>query len=510
MRLRFLAWSVISLVMVGCSSSPEPKHEEAPAAEHKEQVVSLDAEQRKLAGIKTAPVTERLVQDSLEAPGTVNATTLGHAVVTPPVAGRVVSIQVALGASVKQGQTLAIIDSAELAQTWSSVAEAERLRDAAGAGVDEAASELRLAQAKLVSTERTLKTQRDLAKTGAFTQGALQQAKSELNDAQSELLSIQKEIATHGDSFRRLESLFRDGIVSRVDYDAAKLELQQDQIRQERAQNRVKSARTAFDREQAIASQGLMNSKELNGAEGEVRAARLEVQRATARLSAAKSAAQNAGQGVRNAKTVYTSSSAGAALGPGKVRLVAPISGKLTRLDLTKGQAVDRTQAVMEIEDLSSVWVTANVAERDAHEVRKGATATIRLAALPDREFKGFVQIIGDKVDPKTRAVPVQCWVKDPAGLLKPEMFANVLIGFGEGRRGPAVPQSAVVTEGENLSVFILDSKGFRKQPVVVGASSAGWVQVVSGLEAGDVVAIAGTFVLTSELKKDQLKGDED
>lgn len=508
----------LSLLLAGCGSSEshvdEAGHQEA-ALEHPEDKgrvegeVKLNAQQAKIAGIEVERVQKRLVQPSLDVPGVVNSTTKGRAVVTPPVDGRVVSIAVALGDRVQQGQTLAIIESVELAQTWSSIADAERDHEAARAALKEARSEIDLALAKLAAARANLGRQQEFAKAGAFSQAPLQQAQSELNDAQSELLSIQKEHASHTESVRRLENLFRDGIVSRAEMEAARLELQHDLIKLDRATARIASAKATYDREKNIAARGLLNAKELQTAEAEVRSTQLEVDRARIRTRSAEAAVANAARAIDNARAVYRSSSAGSAASVGRVALTAPISGTLTYLDVTKGQAVGRTQVLMEVEDLRSVWVTANVPEQDAGKVREGASVRITAAALKGR-VPGLVQIVGNRVDPKTRAIPVQCLVAGADGELKPGMFATVHLAYGVGKEALAVPLPAIVKEETKLYVFVKHGDGFLKTEVQLGSRSDGHVEIATGLRANDLVAVKGVFVLSSELKKHELKGHED
>ena len=131
------------------------------------------------------------------------STTKGRAVVTPPIAGRVVSILVQLGDSVRQGQTLAILESPELAQSWASIAEATKMRDSANSDLKQSKAEVELYLAKLSASRVSLTRQRDLAKAGAFSQAPVQQAQNELNEVQSELLSVHKEQASHAEQLRR-------------------------------------------------------------------------------------------------------------------------------------------------------------------------------------------------------------------------------------------------------------------------------------------------------------------
>lgn len=501
---------LLALLLVGCHAATQaPKNGEEHHDEHGEGEIKLTTEQKRIAGIEVERVVRRSIFDEISVPGTVTSTTGGRAVVTPPVAGRILSVNVTLGDHVKQGQTLATMESPELAQTWSGIAEAERSRDAATASLREAESEIQLAQAKLSAAKISLGRQQELAKAGAFSQAPLQQAQSELNDAQSDLLSVQKEQASHNEAFRRLDNLFRDGIVSKSDLEAAKLELQQDQIRLDRASSRVASAKRAYEREKDIANRGLLNAREIQTAEAEVRGASLELERAKIRERSARSALKNAERAVSNAQTVYQANTTNTKATVGRVALIAPIAGILNRLDATKGQSVDRTQVLMEIDNLSSIWVTAQVPEQDANKILQGAAVRVTAPSLKNREFAGVVQVIGGRVDPKTRSIPVQCLVVGANGLLKPDMFANVFLGTGKGSASLVIPQEAVQEEDGTSFVFLAKEDEYVKAEVVVGKRSGRWMEV-TGLKEGDQVVTKGTFILKSELKKSELKGHED
>lgn len=521
MRKWWILVSLAALFVAGCGSSDHSAddghgHEEAGhseeaghegAAGHEEGHVELPESAMKIAGVEVGTVGLQNIQDGLEVPGVVNSTTRGRAVVTPPAAGRILSIHVTLGDKVRQGQTLAVIESPELAQSWSSIADAQQLLDAAQADYKQSVAEASLANAKLSSSRTSLKRQQDLAKAGAFNQAPVQQAQSELNDAQSDLLSLQKEQASHAEQFRRIENLYRDGIVSRSELEAARLELQQDEIRLGRAQARVDLAKRTYDREKDIADKGLLNAKELQTAEAEVRSSEIEKEKAEIRVRSAQAAVVNAKRAVGNAQAVYRANSGSGGASVGRVALVAPISGVITHLDVTQGQAVDRTQTLLEVENLDAVWVTANVPEQDANKVFMGATVSVILSQ--GKTYSGVVQAIGGRVDSKTRSIPVQCLITGTAGALKPEMFAKVRIGTGASSRQIAVPKSAILTEGSESFVFVKEGEAFEKRAVALGAQDGEFVAVISGLKEGDQIAVKGVFVLSSELKKGELKGHE-
>ncbi|HMS55286.1 MAG TPA: efflux RND transporter periplasmic adaptor subunit [Fimbriimonadaceae bacterium] len=526
---RLLIPIVICSLLIGCgkpateAAKDEHGHEEAGHVEgeaghkegkegeegHVEGQVKLSSDGLKLAGVETFTAQTREIQDSLRIPGTVMSTTRGRAVVTPPIAGRIVSISVQLGDSVKQGQTLAILESPELAQSWASIAEATKMRDSANSDLKQSKAEVDLSLAKLSASKVSLTRQRDLAKAGAFSQAPVQQAQNELNEAQSELLSVQKEQASHAEQLRRLENLFKEGIVSKSELEAARLELQQDQIRLDRTKAKIENAKATYDRERNIASRGLLNAKELQTAEAEVRSSQLELDRARLRVRAAESALTSANKTIANAQAVYRSNVGTGGGSVGRVALVAPISGTITHVDVTRGQAVDRTQVLLEVENLQSVWVTANVPEQDSAKVQKGSMVQVTVASLPGQVFEGVVQVVGSRVDPKTRSIPTQCLIAGAAGRLKPDMFATIRLGVGSTVRAVVVPKSAILTEDKKSFVFVKDGDAFDKHEVELGQEDGDMVAILSGIKAGEVVASKGAFVLSSEQKKSELKGHD-
>lgn len=499
---------LIALFLVGCGKGGD-KTEPQAAAPTGDNGIELSADAQKIAEIQTEAVKYDMVQDGLDVPGVVNSTTKGRAVVTPPVAGRVLAIKVQLGDKVSQGQTLAVIESSELAQSWGSIADARQARDSAVAGLNEAVSQAELAQEKLAASKTNLTRQRDLAKAGAFSQAPLQQAKSALNDAQSDLLATQKDLATHSELLRRTENLFKDGLVAKADLDLARLEVQQDQIKLDRDKSRVEAAKSTYERESTIAQKGLLNAKEVQSAEAEVRSAMIEQQTSQIKVRSARAARANAERAIANAQATYRASSGSGSASVGQVALVAPISGTITHLDITRGQAVERTQVLLEVENLNSVWVTANVPEKDAAKVRTNAPVTITVAALPGREFRGFIQVVGGHIDSKTRSIPVQCLIASTGGVLVPDMFATVHLGVGSSSRALVVPKTAIVTEDRKSFVFVKVDSKFEKREVELGSSTVGSTAILSGLKESEQVAVKGAFVLQSESKKDELKGEE-
>ena len=179
---------------------------------------------------------------------------------------------------------------------------------------------------------------------------------------------------------------------------------------------------------------------------------------------------------------------------------------------VTVGQVVDISTKLFKLIDLSTVWVWANIYEKDLGMVKKGQEIFITVTPYPDRVFTSRITYISDTVDPATRIVKVRAELVNPptppftkggqGGLLKPEMFASVKIDIGRGF-SLAVPESAVQREGENTIVFVAkDETSFKKRIVTLDAEIDGYHSVLSGLKEGERIVTKGAFTLKSESLK--------
>ena len=171
--------------------------------------------------------------------------------------------------------------------------------------------------------------------------------------------------------------------------------------------------------------------------------------------------------------------------------LRSPIAGTVIAMDGAQGGYWNDINApVMTVADLSTVWLSANVAERDLAQVAVGQKARIKVDAWPGRDFEGKVAYVGAVLDPETRTVKVRVAIDNRAGAFKPGMFAHA--GFaGASRRAIVVPAAAVLQSG--LSTRVMVERGplrFEPRTVEVGASHGDQVEIVSGLKAGERIVV--------------------
>lgn len=518
-KVIFLFGLGLLLVSVGCNKgggeSASKPDEHASESGHGEAEhggdITLTAEAIKIAGIETEEARKMPIQGQLQVPGVITNTSQGRAVVTPPVDGKVIRILVRPGDRVKAGQTIATLQSADLATSSAAIIEAQRSIITAEASVQEAASEIDLANGRLSSARSVLARQQEFAKSGAFSQPALQDAQRDLNEAEAELENAKQDQAVHEAQLERAERLFKQELISRTELEEARLAVQQDRTRQQRAQKQVGIAQATYDREKRIAESGLQNSREIQAAEADVRSANQEVQKARIRKEAAIADLAGAKKGVQAAHAAYTAQAGGSRAAGGTVTVIAPISGVVVDLHTSLGQAVERTTEICEIENLRSVWVTANVPEKEIAKAAIGSRTQVTVKAFPQRIFYGVVQVVGVRLDSKTRTMPVQVLVENADGALRSDMFATVALGVGGSDVALAVKRTAIVEDGDKRMLFVAEDGGkFEEKLVELGRVQGDFVEILSGLDAGAKVVVKGAFVLKSEKIKSELKGHED
>ena len=189
--------------------------------------------------------------------------------------------------------------------------------------------------------------------------------------------------------------------------------------------------------------------------------------------------------------------------------LRAPFDGVVTKYDVAQGEVAEPERELFTVTDLSSVWVLADVYEKDITKVRTGTDAVVRVDAYPDRIFPGRVTYVADLIDPQTRSAKARVVVANPETALKLDMFARVSIPTAEQRAGLLVPVAAIQTVDNQPVVFVQQSANrFVRRNVELGMTAGSLVEIRSGVKAGDTVVGAGSFYLKTALLRERI-GDE-
>jgi Cu(I)/Ag(I) efflux system membrane fusion protein len=187
-----------------------------------------------------------------------------------------------------------------------------------------------------------------------------------------------------------------------------------------------------------------------------------------------------------------------------RLPIYTPLSGVVIEKMMQQGQYVNTGEVLFNIADLSTVWVEVEVYENEFPNIHIGQRVDIRSQSFPGRPFSGKIAYIYPFLDPKTRTVKARVEMPNPGMKLKPDMFVNAIIKVPLGS-AIVVPVTAVIDTGKRQVVWVEGSPGmFEPRDVQVGQTSNDKIQILSGLKAGDKVAVSGGYLIDSE---SQLKG---
>jgi cobalt-zinc-cadmium efflux system membrane fusion protein len=177
----------------------------------------------------------------------------------------------------------------------------------------------------------------------------------------------------------------------------------------------------------------------------------------------------------------------------------APIAGTVTLRKLGAGQYISAgaSDPVITVGDLKLVWLIANVRETDAAMIRTGQHVDVRVTAFPDRVFRATISYVAPSVDPNTHRLPIRAEVENSDGVLKPEMFANFTIAVSAEHQGVAVPQDAVIYDGDSARVWAVRPDGAMiAKPIKIGVTNGALLEALSGVAAGDKIITKGSIFI--------------
>jgi len=449
--------------------SPEQAISESKAEDsHKEDgIIKLNENAIKSAGIVIEEAQKREINNYITTTGEVKANNENEVYITPRIPGKVVKVKVRLGEDVDKGEILARIDSVET----------EEIR----AGFIGAAANLKAAEANL-EKERLLYNNKakvmDAVKKGIRSEEAITILKdAELGKAKADILKPLARLELGEANLKRERELYQDNISSMKEVIAAEKE--------------HTGARIEF---QTAVEEMFLNTK------NELAKAEAEYMSAKARMEERREHFYHYGFLNTEIDEMVDESRK---YGHATIPIIAPFKGRIVERIVAVGQVVDISTKLFKLIDLSTVWVWANIYEKDLGMVKKGQEIFITVTPYPDRVFTGRITYISDTVDPATRTVKVRAELENFERLLKPEMFATVKILTGKGENLLAVPESAIQREGENTIVFVVrDENTFEKRVVSIGPEVGGYNQIISGLKEGERLVTKGAFTLKSESLK--------
>ena len=183
-----------------------------------------------------------------------------------------------------------------------------------------------------------------------------------------------------------------------------------------------------------------------------------------------------------------------------RISIYAPQDGVVSDLPVREGMFVKPSQKVMTLGDLSSVWLLAEVFERQSQWVEVGQVAEVRLSYIPGKLWHGKVEYIYPSLDPKTRTLKVRLRFDNPGEQLKPNMYTNVKIYGGAKEKTIVIPLEGLIRTGREERVIIVLGDGkFEARNVKAGIESGNFVEIIEGVNESENIVTSGQFLIDSE-----------
>jgi membrane fusion protein (multidrug efflux system) len=180
--------------------------------------------------------------------------------------------------------------------------------------------------------------------------------------------------------------------------------------------------------------------------------------------------------------------------------ILAPFSGLLGFRQISPGTMLSPNTTITSIDDISVIKLDFTVPETFVGAMEPGARIVAKSVSFPDRDFEGTVRTIGSRVDPVTRAVTVRAHIENADRALRPGMLLTVEIVTAE-RSALVVPESSVFQVQTRAYVYTVDGDTARQREIQVGSRRFGVVEVLGGVEEGDLIVVEGIIKLRDGAK---------
>lgn len=176
----------------------------------------------------------------------------------------------------------------------------------------------------------------------------------------------------------------------------------------------------------------------------------------------------------------------------------APASGVLTELGVREGGQLMAGSSLIQISDLSQVWMIAEVPERDAARLKPGIAAEVQLQSLPNEVFKGKVGYLYPMLNDASRTLQVRIELSNKGNRLRPGMYANVAF-TGQTHEALSISAESIIATGKRKIVIVKEANGYRPVEITTGQERDNCTEILSGLSEGEDVVISGQFLIDSE-----------
>ena len=407
----------------------------------------------KTVSVTTAKAETRPIAGYLEATGSISAD--DSSAVAPQVSGQVLTTPVDVGAFVRQGDVLVQLNPRD----------AQLRLDQARSGEMQALAGLKQAQARVGLSEGGTFDPNNVPEVLAAFQ-AYEAAQSQVQNALANVENLEAQARLAEDTARRYGNLLKTGDASQLLYNQ--------------------------HRTQAAAAR-----KQVDAAKASVNSLRSQANASKRQYEAAINIAKQSNQGVYSAQASYDNAKTQVAIAEkalADTAIRAPFSGFISERLVAAGEYVTTSSKLVTLVKTNPIRMILQIPETDTAKVSVGVGVSISTAAYPGRQFAGRITAINPSLDQQSRAVSIEASIDNDENLLKPNMFATGRILQSGTVSGVFIPKVAVQsnTSTDSKRVFVIVDGKARIVVVQTGIEEADHIQITSGLDGTETVAVSG------------------
>ena len=179
--------------------------------------------------------------------------------------------------------------------------------------------------------------------------------------------------------------------------------------------------------------------------------------------------------------------------------VLSKVSGTVSDIPVHEGDYVTEGMTILKTQALAQLWVEAQLYASDAGKYKENDRVSVVLPDLNGQIINGKVEFINPELSDASKVDLIRISIPNPQGLIRPGMLAYISMG-ADGSRSLAVPGSAVLSDSKGSKVWVKNADGsFSPKMIKSGSGNSNYVQVLSGLAAGDIVVTNGAYLLNSE-----------
>ncbi len=268
----------------------------------------------------------------------------------------------------------------------------------------------------------------------------------------------------------------RGTLIAEINDTDYRLEVKRAEAALRQAQASLANARLEFERKEALYREQLVTRQQFDDITARLAVAEGDVERAQAALALAKE---------KLAKT----------------KILAPLGGSIKEKRITAGDYVRNGMPLFYLIQTDPLKLSFSIIEREVARVQAGQDVRFTVDSFPGREFHGVLKTVYPHLEEKTRTMQAEAVVANDRQLLKPGLYARVVLYTGAAREVVTVPVNSILYEGTNVKAFIVENGTAVEKPLKIGQKYGEVMEVLEGLHGGEELVVVGQNNLSPGVK---------